>query len=91
MTITKKWLKECASPESGGYTSAQFEVLKTAGLRGLIFSHGTAQSGWKDIIIGQDIADELAVKFYEFRTKYKNSTINRKLKKQDDDINLSLF
>lgn len=90
MIITKEWLKQCASPDSGGYTTAQFEVLKVAGLKGLTFSHGTAQSGWRDVIIGQEIDEAIAFRFFEYRTKFTKQTMKRKAKEQGDG-NLSLF
>lgn len=90
MQITKEWLDQCRCPESGGYTSAQFEVLKVAGLKGLTFSHGTAQSGWRDVIIGQELDEALAFRFYEYRTKYRTRTLNRKAKEEGEG-NLSLF
>ncbi len=90
MVITKEWLKECSCPNSGGYTTAQFEVLKMAGLKGLTFAHGTAQSGWREIIIGQEIDEALAFRFYEFRTKYTKKVLNRHAKEEGEG-NLSLF
>lgn len=90
MLITKEWLIECRCPTSGGYTTAQFEVLKVAGLKGLTFDHGTAQSGWRDVIIGQEIDEALAFRFFEYRTKFTRTTMNRKAKEQGEG-NLSLF
>lgn len=91
MVITRDWLDQCASPDSGGYTSAQFEVLRVAGLGDLVCdSHGMKRSGWKDRILGRELDDALAFRFYEFRTQYKTKTMNRKAKEQGDG-NLSLF
>lgn len=90
MTITKDWLKSCESPESGGYTSAQFEVLRVAGLSGAVYLDGRTQAGWKDRIVGREIPDDLAAKFFEYRTVYKAKTANRKAKEQGEG-NLSLF
>lgn len=90
IVITKEWLKDCRCPSSGGYTTAQFEVLKIAGLEGLIFKHGTAQAGWKDIITGQEIDEEFASQFFEYRTKLTEKTMRRKAKEQKQGT-FSLF
>jgi hypothetical protein len=92
MIITKEWLNQCCCPNNGAYTSAQFEVLKVAGLYHLVSDKtGAKISGWKEKLIGAEINQELATKFWEYRSTFKTTTNNKIAKREGGKEQLDLF